>query len=45
MVEGRYQLGQLLAEEDRKYQQEIVDMEETPEKMRERMAQRVKELK
>jgi DNA anti-recombination protein RmuC len=38
-------LAELLRQEDQKYKQEIVDMQETPEQVRERMAKRVKELK
>jgi DNA anti-recombination protein RmuC len=38
-------LAELLRQEDLKYKQEIVDMQETPEQVRERMAKRVKELK
>jgi hypothetical protein len=38
-------LAQLLANEDAAYRQEIIDMQETPEQMRDRMAKRVAELK
>ena len=38
-------MAELLRQEDQKYKQEIVDMQETPEQVRERMARRVKELK
>jgi hypothetical protein len=38
-------LAELLRQEDQKYKQEIIDMQETPEQVRERMAKRVKELK
>lgn len=38
-------MAELLRQEDQKYKQEIIDMQETPEQVRERMAKRVKELK
>jgi hypothetical protein len=41
----RQRLAQLLASEDAAYKEEIVAMQETPEQTRQRMAQRVKELK
>lgn len=41
----RQKLAQMLAEEDEIYRKEIIDMQETPEQIRERMARRVKELK
>jgi hypothetical protein len=43
--ERRRRLAQLLQEEDQWCKQQIVDLEETPEKMREKMAQRVRQLK
>ena len=38
-------MAELLRQEDQKYKQEIIDMQETPEQVRVRMAKRVKELK
>jgi hypothetical protein len=38
----RQKLAQMLAEEDEIYKKQIIDMQETPEQIRERMARRVK---
>ena len=41
----RQRLAQMLASEDAAYKQQIIDMQETPEQTRERMAKRVQQLK
>jgi len=45
MLLFRQKLAAMLQDEDSQYKNEIIQMQETPEQTRERMAKRVKELK